>query len=1057
MSSSSSAPRPTAGNATASSSRHHIQTVGQRARARLSNAQHLRLITLARFPEPPVFPPAFKHLPPPPPPRLPMEQPENGRGILAIIWMANRVSPKKVSLAPPEAGFVWLDQADNVLRLGGAKIAAPMALEIFLGRRWKPVTWDAPIPARSGTALLLHADQYNGWDGKMFVRDALATQRPFDKTTSPPTDLSHLHILVPTHLRTRQPHPFCPQRNPSEPTIARFTVGDHNGFHTAYIEFCDCRRPGDYARWQQLIAVRLFPATFEQPQTAFTFTAMKQFHVHSLASKKSAYDYVRALCQLSNNAAPDTIADRYREFLFACRIWRYLTLERRTGQAQAHGIDQFVPHQRAGSLALRCPACPEVGFNVTLEEMENTKEEDRHKMTGFYSGDANFKMQRSNKVDDPDDFALNNGRAYIPPNEDFKAYVKLIKKEKPEELAECDHLNAARMQRISKFKNTVVMGVAAIQCARHGFYMPQSIVDLDLGEGYAYTDYALCYALSDMQLLRWIRFGYDIWCQYGVRLMERITRWFPSMVAVFEKVVGAINKLHVLSHKELCQIIHNLNWLLYVGMVTMEMIETGWAEQNLTAGSTREMNAGHRHDVIDGTSDHWNWKKTIKLPSALSRLYRVAKSEERARTASFSEIDKFQREQHKEAVLEWEKKDENPRRNNKGVWHSVFQVNMKSGPPTHAAAFTKLLAKEAAAAAAEAERHKTGDVGLISAALMAERHRERLKRMNASPNTAPEAKLAAKQQLDSDIQALRKLQLDRVPEPHKYMPPMDSDEPQKMRLCLPSDFCAADCERLKLTELAAVEYALRKGQAHDALGELRTAIRTNNFNTGMKMTDIYGTGATTRAGNFLKSLANNVQQAGDTYRRLWRGLRALGLPKDDPTLQPLGWKEQWGKGSKALKSTRSKDREPWFWSAQRPSGLDDKGVVAWEKEMDRVQWFRERALMKRAKEEIEILEEEFKRAKRWFTQTSEIWTKMAGMEKRGDYHDDQGWRAYAYRQAAIYEDLAHQSKAEWVKLPQLIAQDAIAEANKAKEDEEERERDSREEPDYKEDYLVVVE
>jgi hypothetical protein len=102
-------------------------------------------------------------------------------------------------------------------------------------------------------------------------------------------------------------------------------------------------------------------------------------------------------------------------------------------------------------LALRCPACPEVGFNVTLEEMENTKEEDRymrrwdelrssfirncrHKMTAFYSGDANFKMQRSNKVDDPDDFALNNGRAYIPPNEDFKAYVKLIKKEKPEEV-----------------------------------------------------------------------------------------------------------------------------------------------------------------------------------------------------------------------------------------------------------------------------------------------------------------------------------------------------------------------------------------------------------------------------------------------------------------------------------------------------------------------------------------------------------------------------------------------------------------------------------------------
>ncbi|KAJ7826266.1 hypothetical protein B0H14DRAFT_2595887 [Mycena olivaceomarginata] len=153
-----------------------------------------------------------------------------------------------------------------------------------------------------------------------------------------------------------------------------------------------------------------------------------------------------------------------------------------------------------------------------------------------------------------------------------------------------------------------------------------------------------------------------------------------------------------------------------------------------------------------------------------------------------------------------------------------------------------------------------------------------------------------------------------------------------MRLCLPSDFCAADRKQLKLTELAAVEYALRKGQAHDALGELCTAIRTNNFNTGTKMTDIYGMGATTWARNFLKSLANNVQQAGDTYRQLWRGLRALGLPKDDPALQLLGRKEQWGKGSKALKSTWSKDRESWFWSAQRRSGLDDKGVVAWEKE-----------------------------------------------------------------------------------------------------------------------------
>ncbi|KAJ6623247.1 hypothetical protein B0H10DRAFT_1786787 [Mycena sp. CBHHK59/15] len=465
--------------------------------------------------------------------------------------------------------------------------------------------FNAPMWCR---ACIVHEHRYNlfhhieRWDGKMFVRDALATQIPFDKSKLPP---------------------HCPHRRPNNPDIGQFTIGDHNGFHTSWIEFCQCLRPGDSGRWQQLVAVRLFPVSFEQPQTAFTFTAMKQFHVHSLASKKSAYNYVKALCQLSKNAAPATIANRYREFLFACRIWRYLTLQQRTGQA--HGIDKFVPHRRAASLALRCPACLEVGFNMTREEMANAAEEERHKYTLYLSADGNFKLQRKKKREDPDDFALNDVNTYFPPNEDFKAYVKLIKSEKQEEvtlppdanlkqqLQECDHLNAARMQKISKFKNAIITGVVAVQCARHGFYVPQGMVDLSLGEGYGYTDYALAYALAEAELQRWIRLGYDIWCQYGVRLLSRIGRWFPGMRGIFDNVTGAINKLHILSHKELCQIIYNLNWLLFVGMVSMEMIETGWVEHNLTAGSTREMNDGHRHDVIDGTSDHWNWEKTIKL------------------------------------------------------------------------------------------------------------------------------------------------------------------------------------------------------------------------------------------------------------------------------------------------------------------------------------------------------------------------------------------------------------------------------------------------------------
>jgi hypothetical protein len=51
------------------------------------------------------------------------------------------------------------------------------------------------------------------------------------------------------------------------------------------------------------------------------------------------------------------------------RIWQYLALLQRSGQA--HGIDQFLPHQRKNSLAVRCPACPEIGFNVDKETIDN--------------------------------------------------------------------------------------------------------------------------------------------------------------------------------------------------------------------------------------------------------------------------------------------------------------------------------------------------------------------------------------------------------------------------------------------------------------------------------------------------------------------------------------------------------------------------------------------------------------------------------------------------------------------------------------------------------------
>lgn len=56
------------------------------------------------------------------------------------------------------------------------------------------------------------------------------------------------------------------------------------------------------------------------------------------------------------------------------RLWRHLAERRRSGQE--HGIDSEVSHRRPNSLAVRCPACPEVGFNVNHVNVNDAEETD---------------------------------------------------------------------------------------------------------------------------------------------------------------------------------------------------------------------------------------------------------------------------------------------------------------------------------------------------------------------------------------------------------------------------------------------------------------------------------------------------------------------------------------------------------------------------------------------------------------------------------------------------------------------------------------------------------
>ncbi|KAJ7504835.1 hypothetical protein B0H11DRAFT_2343124 [Mycena galericulata] len=823
-----------------------------------------------------------------------------------------------------------------------------------------------------------------------------------------PSSLEKLGQVVQTCLDVEVATGRCP--HVTDKTVGhKMTLGDHNGFHDVKFEFCSCSPGRGLAIlpvWRQLLAVRLFPASFASPATVFTWRTMKEFHIHCLASKKSAYDYIKALCKLTDNAFVHAVKDRYREFQFAYRIWRYLALERRTGQA--HGIDQYVPHRRPGSLTLRCPACPEVGFNISVEEM-NAALDTEKQFTLYLSVDGNFKLQRKNKRDDPDDVALNDGRGYFVETEAYKQYLSVVKP--TEDPATCSHLRAARMQNMAKFKNAVITGVVAVQCARHGFYLPQAMVDLKKGEAFANTDYAIAHGLAEATLQRFIMITYDIWCQFSIHLKDRFADYFPSMLPIIEKIRGAIPKMHIHNHIELCQLIWNLNWLMYSAFTVGEMIETGWAEHNLTAGSTKEQNDGNRHDSVDDTSGNWNWDKMVGIAATLQRLYRVCQSELRSRKTNFENVTAMH---PKERVAKWEAMDITPKKLN-GNGRACFKLTSRK-------AYAKILKDELEADGTG--DHKTGDSALITSGLLLERDQHHVRRMIAQ-HVGSDLVDAGRQRLFAGITDLRTRLVARVPALAAHMVEVDTEKPEKELIFLPSHFTEITRSEVKMEALAQVEYGLREGQAFDALAEVRTAIQTLNFNLEIKKTQIHGTGSNTKGQNFLKVLSNDIQFPADTYRRARKALIALGMNESDASLRELHRSDLFGKSGRSAHMGDSKKPDSWVWTTGRAANLTDEEEREWEAEMERVRWFRDRALRDRAVEEAETLEKEFERAIRWFKNTSEVWEKLGGNAT------ENGAKAYAYKQATMFAKLGWECEEKYAEAPALAEKDRIAEEKKA--------------------------
>lgn len=81
----------------------------------------------------------------------------------------------------------------------------------------------------------------------------------------------------------------------------KLTAIDTNGVHEIVVMFCECSdNMGVNSHVLQLIRGRLFPYTTVNPETVVTFRCLKDFHVHTNASRKSAHDFMKAVLRMTS-------------------------------------------------------------------------------------------------------------------------------------------------------------------------------------------------------------------------------------------------------------------------------------------------------------------------------------------------------------------------------------------------------------------------------------------------------------------------------------------------------------------------------------------------------------------------------------------------------------------------------------------------------------------------------------------------------------------------------------------------------------------------------------
>ncbi|KAI9434614.1 hypothetical protein H4582DRAFT_1818472 [Lactarius indigo] len=645
-----------------------------------------------------------------------------------------------------------------------------------------------------------------------------------------------------------------------------FTVVDRSGIFDMEVVFCIC--PGMDNIGEQLLQSGLFPSTFRQIETLFTFTVLEDFILDNLECKTTAQQYYSKLQSMTSKMFPNNVQNRYKQLLRASRQWRDLKARMESGLGhQSEG--ESCPD---GAMAIFCPACPQPGINLP-KDWKTLYPPDQLIQT--FIMDGNFSAEHMRHRSGDKDVALSAGMAFMANPDSYKAHLQCGK-----EIAQPSTCNTYRAieQANSSRTHLDVTGIGATACC-HGFFVPTSVVDFQKGERQINMDYSICKALSyNMEDIPVALVMYDIMCQYRVHFQERV-KCSPELSLPSSLTLRmGIGLFHIHGHQDSCLPRFSPSYIPGAKQVDGEIIETLWAPLNNISRSIRGMSLDHRQEVLDSHINYSNWKKLVRIVPSLLKWWKRLDSGLDASAKAYKALN--QHFKHKSE--QWLKDDEGAQQERQKTPSSMdIYDTVKEKAPSRAAIQQQLTEEESR------DHSIQGETSWISCGL-------KIQELQYDTDDVPVWSMGDYAEYDNvdDIDGSGNPGLGPSRHYHGALTSdgsgMESSNVEDIPLLLPSSLGWEWCSSHGIKSLAMKEAKLRYAQANDSIHRIRLALGFKSALFRTQVRDARTQKTKTRAWTAVHGVdstvhehARNYCMARDAY------LRVQEESGDFPELPPL--------------------------------------------------------------------------------------------------------------------------------------------------------------------------